>query len=106
MAIISCPKCSKRVSSRMETCPHCGTTLSGDVGEAAERNTAKRRRCVERTVNLHLFLSLIVLAVGVLWFFGEQRSGRGTSSGPVAVMLLGGLWYAAARAWGWINRRS
>ncbi len=66
MAIIACPNCAKRISSRAKTCEHCGFDLHSVEAEDRQKSTRKHLRKVKTRLTAIAFLSILVFTIGIL----------------------------------------
>ncbi|MRX26742.1 hypothetical protein [Kangiella sp. HZ709] len=120
MAIVNCRVCNKRISSRAESCSHCGALFS-DEGEITNLETTQmiqkmRKRSRIQTLS---FLAIIVFLIGaLLWlfrvditFYLNQQFGLGyTSDNQIMevakyTLALGFVGYIAARIMIYINKK-
>ncbi len=99
MAIISCPRCAKKISDKSQSCQHCQLDLSGMSDErkhhlAIEARDKKLQSCLNQSM-----LALILFLAGFcfLYFWALEPDGYEAivSKGMIA---LGFLWYIYARA--------
>lgn len=98
MAIIACPGCGKKVSSRAAICPYCGYQL----GEATEQDLEifRARRLRERIYRLNMTsYAVITLFVGGFGWYWWATGGFVAPSppGPFAVMGLAAIAYLVVR---------
>lgn len=120
MAIINCRVCNKRISSRAETCSHCGAIFS-DEGEVTNLETTQLVQKMRKKARIQTlsFMAVIVFMIGVLlWYFEQEVTlylntnyGLGYSFGnqvmDVAkyVLALGFVGYVAARIMIYLNKK-
>lgn len=106
MAIIQCIVCSKKVSSKAETCNYCGAKLKGTTEEQLERATHIQKIKKSRRIQALSFLAIIVFVGGVLLKY-LQPSGEGAVWDTVAVYLIsaGFLGYIVLRLWAMFTKR-
>ncbi len=101
MALIRCPHCHKRMSSRMATCPHCDEALT-DLSPDEQARLATRRYKKQRFRALNLsYLGLTGLVLGAMWWWLVEPSGWVVPPpGPaVALVIIGAVIYVVARGW-------
>jgi len=98
MAIISCPRCDKQISSRSMLCPYCGFQR----GEVAEEQLKEFRRRKLRDHIYHLkmasyaALTLLIGAFG--WYLTETNGFQVRSSaGPYVMFSIGAACYLVVR---------
>ncbi len=98
MAIISCPACGQRVSSRYEDCPHCGHRLSDNV-ETAEPSRPKPRLTAH--VEAQGYLAILLTVGGVFWYYRATSGLNHPPENNLSIYLLsfGVVWYVGLRAW-------
>ena len=94
MALIECPNCNKRVSSKASECQNCGHHVSGDTELVSTISHIKRSN---QLVN-HGLLSMSVFIAGVVvWFWGgESAQGLRLYIGS-ACFVLGFVGYLITR---------
>lgn len=105
MAIIACPHCGEKITSRMKECPHCHASLTD--GAAAVPAPGK-------VVQIRLFVfiqaAIIALGVAIIWSeffaimmarwlgpvasFAVSASRRVFLNGPVWLLPIGGVVFA------------
>ncbi|KFZ38413.1 hypothetical protein HR45_02910 [Shewanella mangrovi] len=85
MALIECPVCKKRMSSKATRCPSCNIS----VGEESE--SAARINSIQKSTQLqtHSFLALTLFIAGVvIWFWGgEVAEGKQALVGAVCFVF-------------------
>lgn len=106
MAIIQCIVCSKKISSKAETCNHCGAKLKGTTEEQLERATHIQKLKKNRRMQALSFLAIIVFVGGFLLKY-FQPSGDGAVWDTVALYLMsaGFLGYIVLRVWTMFMKR-
>lgn len=114
MALIACPRCDSRISSRADLCPQCGVQR-GEVDDEALRES-RRREIRDRVYYLRMasygVLTLLLVAFGWYWVETESfqyQSSRGPyvlfSIGAVAYLVIRGFLFKSNLALRKINRR-
>ena len=100
MAIVSCPKCAKNISSHSNLCPYCGFQR----GQVAEEQLLefRRRKLRDRIYHLkmtsYVTLAMIIGAFG--WYLVDTSNFQRMSSiGPVVLFSAGALGYLVIRAY-------
>ena len=85
MALVECPVCHKRMSSKASRCPNCDLAVSGD-NESAIRITQIKKSAQLQT---HSFLALTLFIAGVvIWFWGgEVAQGTQALAGTVCFVF-------------------
>ena len=98
MAIISCPKCSKLISSHTSLCPYCGFQR-GEVSEA-QLKEFRRRKLRDRIYHLKMssYAALALLLAAFGWFLVDTENLQHMSGiGPYVLFAFGGLCYLVIR---------
>ena len=113
MALIACPECGKDISTKAETCPHCGAP----IGAAPEVNaTGTQIRTIQETskrLKTHILISAILFWGGFVWMFLYILSARTDGDSPsiltyfvATIMILTGLiWYIVTKARIWWHHK-
>jgi len=98
MAIISCPKCKKPISSHTALCPYCGFQQS-EVSEAQLKEFQRRTlrdRIYHLKMSSYAALALLIAAFG--WFLLDTSNlQRMPSNGPYILFGVGSLCYLVIR---------
>jgi hypothetical protein len=78
MALISCPECSKEVSDKAKSCPHCGYELNS----GSSKNTKMSKKSGKGTVILTviLFVGIFILILHTAGIFSKDTSNSSSSS--------------------------
>lgn len=100
MAIVSCPSCSKSISSRTMLCPHCGFQR-GEV-EEEQLKEFRRRKLRDRIYHLKMAsyaaLTLLIGAFG--WYLADTDGFQHRSSiGPYIMFAIGSVFYLGIRVY-------
>jgi len=100
MAIISCPKCEKLISSHTALCPYCGFQR-GEVSEA-QLIEYQRRKLRDRIYHLKMSsyaaLALLIAAFG--WFLVDTSNLQHMSTvGPYVLFCFGAFCYLVIRVY-------
>ncbi len=98
MAIISCPKCKKLISSHTPICPYCGFQR-GEASEA-QLKEFQRRKLRDRIYHLKMssYAALASLIAAFGWFLLETENLQHLSSiGPYVLFAVGSLCYLVIR---------
>jgi polyferredoxin len=106
MAIVPCPECGNKMSSRAALCSRCGYT-SGEVTEE-QLEVMQLRRLRDKIYHLSM-ISYSIMAVflaGFGWFWWSTGGFQHRpSAGPFIVMGLAGIAYFVIRALLFQNQR-
>src|SRR5690625_7302773 len=101
MAIINCPRCSRRMSDRSSACPHCDLALAELGPEDVSRMELRRwRRKVWRAKNM-TYTAMALLIVGAGWRWLVEPAGWTIPPPPlpVGLIMLSGIGYGVACGW-------
>ena len=99
MAIVSCPKCAKNISSHSNLCPYCGFQR----GEVAEEQLLefRRRKLRDRIYHLkmtsYLTLAMIIGAFGWYLVDTSEFQRMASSIGPFILFSAGSVCYLVIR---------
>lgn len=98
MALIQCPSCNKRISSKAASCPHCDFTLAGRSQDDLERAEARAR---ERKREKLLSQSMLALLASIIAFAYSVwvQPHPDTWQAQVSYGVMGGgvLWFLINR---------
>lgn len=69
MAVISCPNCSKKISSKAKTCSHCDFVLTAIDSESL--NNIKKEKKIKKSQQLmnHSFIAMLLFCGGFLFLY-------------------------------------
>ena len=98
MALIECPACSKRMSSKADACPHCDFKLAGVSSEQREREwqqVIQRKR--ERLMSQSMLALLIAIAAFTYFFMQQPEPGSWQLHLANGGMLVGLVWFVINR---------
>ena len=98
MAIISCPECSKKISSKAAMCPNCGFTTS-EVSEQ-DLDVFRMRRLRDKLYHLNMISYSVIAAFvgGFGWYWWDSGGFQQLSSpGPFILMGLAAVAYLVVR---------
>ncbi|QBY06051.1 hypothetical protein E2K93_17520 [Thalassotalea sp. HSM 43] len=98
MALIDCPSCSKRISSKAAVCQHCNTVVSDMSDEKRQSMQQMARIKQQQTLMNHSMIAMLLFCGGfgfMFWGKPDPQSwqymiGGGATAG-------GFLWYLANR---------
>lgn len=100
MALIDCPSCGKKISSKAETCNHCHISLSDN---SPERNATlakrKRNKRILMVGNLSLVTLILFLAGAFIVFYLQPDQEDILSTVGIAGLAIGSIGYMGARTW-------
>ncbi|QSX39222.1 zinc ribbon domain-containing protein [Shewanella cyperi] len=85
MALIQCPVCGKRISSKAKQCAHCSTGVDGDMHS---RMRIAHIQKTQRLMNQSFVAMTLFIAGVVIWFWGgEAAEGIRVQAGAVCFSL-------------------
>ncbi|WOT06802.1 zinc ribbon domain-containing protein [Shewanella youngdeokensis] len=94
MALIKCPSCSKRISSKAKSCSHCKANLSANNESLQLISHIKRSN---QLMN-QSFLALTLFIGGVVtWFWGGEPAEGTRSIVAVCAFVIGFVGYLITR---------
>jgi hypothetical protein len=98
MAIMSCPECSKKISSHAVICSYCGYQL-GEVSEAdLEVFRARKLRDRIYSLNMASYVVITIFIAGFGWYWlNSEGFTRAPSAGPMILMALSTVAYLVVR---------
>lgn len=94
MALIECPSCQKRISSKATACSFCNADLTGNTDSLSTISHIKRSN---QLMN-HSMLSMTLFIAGVvIWFWGGEPAQGIRSYLASACFVLGFVGYMITR---------
>lgn len=105
MAIIQCIVCGKRISSKAETCTHCGAKLRGTTEEQLQRAAHIQKLKKNRRLQSLSFLAIIAFAAGFLLKFFPPAQTEVWDKVALYLMAAGFIGYIVVRLWMMFNKR-
>jgi hypothetical protein len=108
MAIIQCPACDERISSRATQCPKCKLDFETvDDFEAQQRKLSSVRFKKQMRLQNMSFIAVLLFATGVLFLYFSMEQPDGSYALTGRVMLgVGFVGYIAARVMLMLHKRS
>ncbi|RAJ98951.1 zinc ribbon domain-containing protein [Aliidiomarina maris] len=101
MAIVSCPKCNKKMSDKAAVCAHCGFVVDSLDAESLERKRRRRKADHIHKLTTHSMLAMLVFVAGIagIFFYRDEASVDPSWQSQVAlvVTVLGFVWYIINR---------
>lgn len=106
MAIIACPDCGKKISSRAVICSWCGFELGEVTEQDLEVFQARKLRHDRYRLNMISYAVITLFVGGFGWYWWDSQGFlRPPSAGPLALMGVAALSYIVVRAFLFLNRR-
>ncbi|MBR9727207.1 zinc ribbon domain-containing protein [Shewanella intestini] len=94
MALVECPRCQKRISSKAKQCSHCQTSINGNLASLAKiSHIEKSNQLMNHTF---IFLTLFV-AGAVLWFWGGEVAQGSRAIVAISSFAIGFSGYLITR---------
>ncbi len=104
MAIISCPSCNEKISSKAKICTSCNFDLVNNqsvAGLTDEQIASKNQLArIKRKYSLQMQAtgSLVIFLLGVLlWYFGSREVNNIIDASKVGMIAIGSIWYLLTR---------
>ena len=104
MAIINCPACNEKVSSKAKACLGCNfdlvnnKTSSGLTDEQIASQNKLARIKQKYSLQMQATGSLVLFLLGVLlWYIGGREVNNLFDSLKVAMIAIGAVWYLLTR---------
>jgi hypothetical protein len=101
MAITACPGCSKPISDKVKTCPHCNLAFGNATAEDLTRKVSQDRYKKLQSLQNQSMLAILIFIVGMYFLFAgdfpDNENGILMYNAAIGVALLGFIWYAINR---------
>ncbi len=107
MALISCPSCDKKVSSKATRCNHCSFDLTDMDEEKLSR--LNRQKIIKTSQRIHVYSTLgLIMFLAATWLILFKQPAEDTPIyyGGMAMGGIGILLYIASRIWMVMLKRS
>ena len=106
MAIIQCIICNKRISSKAETCPHCGARLKGSTEEELERAAHLQKLRKNSRLQAFSFIAVLLFGAGLLfWVYPIGEDTKLWKQIAMYLMSAGFFGYISLRVWIMMNKK-
>lgn len=107
MSIVNCLSCNKKISSRAETCPHCGFSKGNISSEDSERKQRYKQYLTIQSINTQAALAVLLFVAGFAYMYwkGENPSEEVYYIG-YSISAAGFIWYIVNRVRMVIVKRS
>ncbi len=97
MALMNCPACQKRMSTKASSCPHCQFVLSGEP-EQVEESARRQRERARRRLQMHSMIAMTLFAAGALMvLMGSLQTDGWQNWVGRSVLLAGFGFYVVTR---------
>lgn len=94
MALIPCPQCKKRISSKASQCNHCKADLTGNTDSLS---TIGRIEQTNKLMN-HTFIFMTLFIAGIVYFFWGGQPAQGLSASvSITIAVIGFVGYLITR---------
>jgi len=106
MAIIRCPACDHRVSSKARACPYCHEPIVELTEAERERLLLRRWRDQLYRARNATYLAMTAVVVGMIWWWLAKPQGLSLPipTGPSILLGIGVAGYICAWVWlGWLR---
>jgi hypothetical protein len=101
MAITNCPSCSKPISDKAKSCPHCSFDFGDATADDIRRKLSLQRFQKVQKIQNQSMLAIILFVVGCFLIFQGNFPAGETGvlmwNGSIALATLGFIWYAVNR---------
>ncbi|WP_404397927.1 zinc ribbon domain-containing protein [Idiomarina loihiensis] len=105
MALINCPECDKKVSSKAATCPNCGVSISPNVEREEHEKKLTTTQLTAKSLKLQGLISLVIVIVGFYIIITGDASDESTSIWPPLITFLALVWWVITRIRIWWNHK-
>ncbi|WP_285165082.1 zinc ribbon domain-containing protein [Shewanella goraebulensis] len=95
MALIECPSCQKRISSKAKECSHCRSKTDGD--NESVRIISHIQQSNKLMTQSFVFLTLFIAGV-LIWFWGGETATGIQSHIATGCFVFGFVGYSVTRA--------
>ena len=106
MAIIACPDCGKKISSRTAICSYCGFQFGEVTEQDLEVYRVRKLRDARYRLNMLSYAVITVMLAAFGWYWWDSKGFlQPPSNGPLLLMGATALAYIVVRALLFKNRR-
>ena len=101
MALLSCPECSREVSSAAVTCPQCGYPIA-DINASTSADKVQLVEQTSKNIKMQAALAFLVILISIpiLYFGLDHNIGLIKFLGYI-ILGAGFLWFAYAAVMQW-----
>ena len=105
MAIVSCPSCHGKISSKAKQCTHCQFDLINQSTEQADKLRKEAEWKKQNSLQMQSFASVVLFALGVMIYYFATQNGEDFWLNIGRFFLGGGMiWYLVIRIWLLVNK--
>ncbi|MDN3651520.1 hypothetical protein QWY77_01815 [Thalassotalea ponticola] len=98
MALIDCPSCNKRISSKAPVCQHCHTVLDGTSDEQRKSMQQMARIQKHQQLMTHSMLAMLLFCGGFgFMFWGDHQPHSWQYTLSAGTTVVGFVWYVVTR---------
>ncbi|MCC2607292.1 hypothetical protein [Planctobacterium marinum] len=98
MSIVNCVSCNKKISSRAESCPHCGFSTSGMTQDDEERKKRHKHFLKVQSINNQAALAVLLFVAGFAYmYWGGVSPSEKEWYIAMSVSGIGFFWYIINR---------
>ena len=98
MAIVACPFCGKKISSKAAACNHCGNGVSEVSPEQLAIIDRDRRHQLNQSINNHAMIALVLFLGSVLYLYTKfPEAGSWQYYSTYVVMAVGAIGYVISK---------
>ncbi len=98
MALINCPGCAKRISSKAAVCSHCSLVLENVTEE--KRLTMQKMSTIDkssRIMNQSMLAMLLFCGGFGFMFWGDPEPASWQNTTAIGATVIGFIWYIVNR---------
>ena len=97
MALVNCPSCNKKMSSKAKECSHCGYGVEGVSHEDLARKKRLKHFLKMQKVQTQSFFALLVFVAGFYMMFFKSTPTENELLAGQGAVAIGFLWYIINR---------
>lgn len=98
MALIDCPSCGKKISSKAQTCSHCGFAFGNASSEDLVRKQNLRKFQQIQSVQTQSMVAMLLFITGFAFmYWGGAQPGDTQHTVAIGCSVVGFGWYIINR---------
>ena len=98
MALIDCPKCKKKISSKVKECQHCGVNLANLDAEGITKLGKVSLIEKQQKIMTQSFIAMLLFCGGFLFTFWQNpETGSIQQITAITSTVVGFVWYIINR---------